>query len=176
MDNYKELNVFTKAILGIGLILLIYGYLCRIIPVFYFWESKTIGWKLIFIGLIGVLYQGIRIRKERNKNPLINKIGIGFICFILLVQTILFVSFQYSDALKVAKNYIKKSDIIKEGLGDINGFTVIPMGGLHLNTNNNGKTGDATLNLIVKGEKAFEDVTVYLHKKADSDWEIHQFE
>jgi len=176
MERIKELNNFTKITLGFGLFLLIYGYISRIIPIEFFWESKSIGWGLIFLGLIGLLLTGIEKRKANNKKTIWNKVGIGFICFILLIQTILLLVIPNTDAYNVSKEYIMHNEYLKSEVGNITGFGLIPTGGISVQTDSNGETGNATINLIIKGDKAFKSVTVLVFKDYGKDWEVYGIE
>ena len=176
MKKIKELNNFTKLALGLGLFLLIYGFICRIIPINFFWESKSIGWGLIFLGLIGLLVSGIEKRKANNKNTIWNKVGIGFICFILLIQTILIIIIPNTDAYKVSKEYIINNEELKSEVGNIKGFGLIPTGGISVQSDSNGETGNANINLVIKGDKAFKCVTVFVFKDYGKDWEVYEIE
>ncbi|CAL2103484.1 conserved membrane protein of unknown function [Tenacibaculum sp. 190130A14a] len=176
MERIKELNSFTKTNLGLGLLLLIYGFISRIIPFNVFWESKSVGWVLILLGLISVLLDGIKKRKALNKKTIWNKIGIGFICFTLLIQTILIIIIPNTDAFKVSKEFILNDKELASEVGTIKGFGLIPTGGISVQTNSNGKTGNANINLIIKGEKAYKSVTVFVFKDYEKDWEVYGIE
>ena len=70
----KNFSKFTKATLSIGLLFVIYGYVCRATGLYFFWESKSIGWAVIFIGLIGLLSDRVRIKKKDKKKSTLEKI------------------------------------------------------------------------------------------------------
>lgn len=74
--------------------------------------------------------------------------------------------------LKVAKDYLNENNEITNEIGTINKFSIIPMGKISINKNKGNRSGKATLKLILKGEKAYKKVTLYLQKTADSDWKI----
>ncbi len=176
MERIKELNNFTKITLGLGLLLLIYGYISRIIPINFFWESKSIGWGLILPGLLGLLLSGIEKRKTNKKKTIWNKIGIGFICFILLIQTVLMIVIPNTDAYSISKEFVRNNEEIKAEVGKVNGFGLIPTGGISVRTDSNGETGNSNINLIIKGDKAFKSVTVFVFKDYGKDWEVYGIE
>ncbi len=139
----------------------------------FFWGSKSIGWGLIFLGLVGLLIKGIEKRKANNKKNTWNKIGIGFICFILLIQSILIIVIPNTDAYKVSKDFIINNEDLKSEVGEIKGFGLIPVGEIFIQTDSKGETGNANINLIIKGSKAFKDVTVFVFKDYGKGWEVH---
>lgn len=173
----NNLSKFTKTFLAIGLIFLIYGYLSRLVGLYFFWESKSIGWAIIFIGLIGLLLDRIKIKKEKEKKSIIEKIGIGVIAFILLIQTILIAVIPFTGAYSVAKEYIKNNEQLTEEIGTVEGFGLMPTGGIQKTTDSQGTYGSATISLTVKGEQKYKDVTVYVVKYADQpEWTVEQID
>jgi hypothetical protein len=173
----KQLSKFTRLTLTVSLVFLSYGYLCRLIGINFFWESKSLGWAILLVGLIGLLSDRIGIKDDEKKKALPEKIGIGFLVFILFVQCILVVIIPFSNAYESAKTYIKDSDILKHELGEIQGFGLIPTGGIQKITDSSGEYGSAEINLTVKGEKKFKDIVVYVIKTADSpEWKVESFE
>lgn len=169
----KNLSKFTKVTLGIGLLLVVYGYVCRATELKFFWESKSIGWALFLIGLIGFLSSRISLRKNNNKKNLLEKIGIGVIVFILLVQIILISIIPFTDAFLISKKYIENNKEILEEVGHIEGFGLIPTGAIQKTTDTDGTYGSATINLTIKGQNKFKDVTVYVAKYVDkADWTV----
>jgi len=62
-------------------------------------------------------------------------------------------------------------------IGEIEGFGLIPTGGIQKTTDSQGTYGAATINLTIKGQKKFKDVTVYVIKYADQpEWIVEGFE
>jgi hypothetical protein len=156
---------------------ILYGYLCRIIGLYFLWESKSIGWTLLFIGVIGFLSNRVKIKTTEKKKSILEKIAIGIIIFILLVQSILIVVIPFTDAYSVAKVYLNNDAKLKTEIGNINGFGLIPTGGIQKTTDSTGEYGSATINLTVKGDKKFKDITVYVVKYAGSpEWKVEGIE
>jgi len=172
----QELDALTKVILTLGLLILLYGFLSRIIPIDFFWESKYLGFILLLIGLIGVLNYNMKKRKALDKKNLFLKIGIGLICFTLLTQILLYTIFLNSDAYSHAKKHIKSNEDIISEIGNIDSFSLIPTGGISFESNVNGETGNASINLIIKGDKKYKNVTVFMFKDYGQDWIIESIE
>lgn len=177
METFKQLNKFTKSTLVAGLILIIYGYLCRIVGLYFFWESKSIGWTLLFIGVIGILSNRIKIKSTEKKKTLIAKIGIGIIIFILLAQSILIAVMPFTNAYSVAKIFLINDSTLKTELGEINGIGLISTGSFERIIDPNGEYGIATINLTLKGDKKFKDITIYVVKSPESpEWKVEGIE
>ena len=170
----KELNKFTKSTIIIGGVILIYGYLTRIIPIYLFWESKTIGWGILSIGIVGLLLSLIKIRKEKKKKTLWHKIGIGVIGFIIFVHTLIIIILPFTDAYSISRNYVKEnSEIIKE-VGEITGYGFIPKGSISIQSNSKGTTGTANITLIVKGTDKYLIINVIVVKYYDTEWIVSE--
>lgn len=171
----KNLSKFTKIFLAVGLLFIIYGYLSRLVALYFFWESKSIGWAIILIGLISLLLDRIKTKKEKEKKSILEKIGVGLIVFILFTQTILIAVISFTDAYSVAKMHIKYNQELTDEIGNVKGFGLVPTGGIQKTTDSQGTYGSATINLTIKGEKKFKDVSVYVVKYADqSEWIVEQ--
>jgi len=177
MTTFKQLNNLTKTALVAGLVLMIYGYLCRLTDLYFFWESKSIGWVLLFAGVIGFLLTRIKTKRAVKKNTLLEKIGIGIIAFSLLVTTGLVAIMPFTDAYAATKKYLTNNQALKSEVGNIKNFSLLLTGGIQKTSDSSGEYGNATINLIVKGDKKFKDVALYVVKTADSpEWQVMAIE
>ena len=177
MTTFKQLNNLTKTALVAGLVLMIYGYLCRLTDLYFFWESKSIGWVLLFAGVIGFLLTRIKTKRAVKKNTLLEKIGIGIIAFSLLVTGGLVVIMPFTDAYAATKKYLTNNQALKSEVGNIKNFSLLLTGGIQKTSDSSGEYGNATINLIVKGDKKFKDVALYVVKTADSpEWQVMAIE
>ncbi|MFZ6050508.1 hypothetical protein [Halocola ammonii] len=173
----KNLSKFTQYFLGFGLVLIIYGYVSRIVGLYFFWESKSVGWGLILIGLIGLLSDRVRVKRKIDKNSVLEKIGIGLIVFIILIQTILITTLPFSEAYSVSKKFLTENQQVTDEVGKVEGFGIIPRGAIGKSTDSEGTYGAATLNLTVKGQKKYKDVTVYVFKYTDEpNWIVEEID
>jgi cell division protein FtsL len=172
MKEFYKLSKLNKALVRLTIVFLIYGYLCRIIGLYFFWESKTIGWTLLFVTIISILIQRIKAKKIANKKTLSEKIFIGIIVFVLLIQSIIFIIIPQTDAYKSAKLFLMTDKTIADELGEVNGIFLVPVSGMSMSSNSAGQTGQADLNFIVKGKNKFKDINLQLSKELDTNWKI----
>jgi len=173
IELFKQ-SFFSQVTFGISVLLIVYGYLSEFIPIHFFWESKSIGWIILLVGIIGIIAKGMTIRKNENRSTIPNKIGIGFICFTFFVQLILIIIIPRTDAYEVSKTYIQQNENIISEIGEIKSFGLIPTGSISKQTDSNGTTGSASINLIIKGEKAYKKVTVIVFKDYETLWEVYE--
>jgi len=173
----KKLNKYTKVFLSIGILLIIYGYTCRLIELSFFWESKSIGLFFVLLGFISLFIDRIKTKTRLNKKSIFEKIGIGIIIFVLFVQTILIFTIPFTDAYEVSINYLKNDKSLTLEIGEIKGFGLIPTGGIQKTTDAKGVYGSATINLTVKGTKKYKDLTIFVVKYIDeTDWIVEKIE
>ncbi len=137
-----------------------------------FWESLTFSWVTFLIGLILILTGIIRKKKSYNKPIISYRIGIGVTYFILIIQIFLFIIFKTSKALIIAEQSLSKDSELTNSIGEIESFSLLPIGQIKTKKNVDGESGQATLTLIAKGKSKFKILRVSLIKNMDSDWEV----
>ena len=131
----------------------------------------------MIIGIIGLLSGRIKIKKAEKKKTVLEKIGIGFILFIFLMQGILILVIPNSEAFAVAKAHLVSDEAIRAETGEIEGFGLIPRWSVENTTDDSGTYGSAEINLTLKGSKKFKDLTVYVVKYPDkTGWEVFAVE
>jgi hypothetical protein len=167
MEFFDQLNKFMKTILIVTALVIMYGYLCRYAGIYFFWESSYIGWLLLYTVFIGLLWQRIKMKRMIRKKPLPEKIAIGIIIFVLFIKGTLLFATPFSDAYVVAKKYLLADSAIRNEVGTIHSFSIVPEGSINTSKENDKHTGSAEITLIVKGEMKFKQVTVYLVKHDD---------
>ena len=172
MKEFDKLSKLNKALVWLTIAFLIYGYLCRIIGLYFFWETKTIGWTLLFVTIISILIQRIKTKKIANKKTLSEKIFIGIIVFILLIQSIIFIVTPQTDAYKSAKQFLVTDKTIANEIGEVNDIFLVPVGGMSMSSSSAGQTGQADLNFIIKGKNKFKDINLQLTKELETNWTI----
>ena len=74
MKEFDKLSNLNKVLVKLTIVFLFYGYLCRTVGLYFFWESKTIGWTLLLITIVSILIQRIKAKKAANKKKLSEKI------------------------------------------------------------------------------------------------------
>lgn len=172
MKEFYKLSKLNKCLTKLTIAFLIYGYLCRIIGFDFFWESKTIGWTLLFATIISILIQRIKTKRFANKKALSEKIFIGLTVFILVIQSIIFIVTPQTDAYKFAKQFLMTDKAISNELGEVYAIFLVPVGGMAMSSSSAGQTGQADLNFVVKGKNKFKDINLQLTKEFDTNWTI----
>lgn len=170
------MNKFTKNVLLIGAALTAYGYLCRIVGLYFFWEGKYVGWAIVLIGTISFLINQIKIKKTQKQKTILEKIGIGILIFVLLVQVVVLTVIPNSDAYKVAKLYLRNDLEIKNEIGDVEDFSLTPFSGLQINSINDKEWGNANINVTVKGRLKYKDINILLVKNPETQWTVYKIE
>ncbi|MFT3679370.1 MAG: cytochrome c oxidase assembly factor Coa1 family protein [Ferruginibacter sp.] len=172
MEQLNALSSSTKKVIIIALAFLLYGYVCRLAGIYFFWESKTIGWTSFWIAVIFILRDRIKIKRVQNKKTLLEKIGIGFSIFVIIMKGILFFATQQTSAYDIALTFIKTNPEIQNRVGKVNSVSLIPLGGMAMTTNAQGSAGQADLHFIVKGSKKYIDLNLLMNKEFDTDWQM----
>jgi hypothetical protein len=176
-DFISQLSVLTKTLVLFGLICILYSYICRFIGFYFFWESESIGWSLLFCGIISFLFDRINLKQSKREKVVLERIGVGIAGFLLVIQAVLFVSFYNSEAYLVAKDSLLTNKTLTSEIGEITGFSLNSNGEINLRTDSAGEHGDAVIQMIAKGDKRFKDVTVYVVKHTKKRvWEVEGIE
>jgi hypothetical protein len=158
----------ATATLVIGALLAIYGYVCRSMELYVFWESLYVGWAVIMLGLVFLLIARIRKKKALGSRTILEKIGIAILLLILLAQLAMVIVIPQTSAFEAATDYIQEDPDLADELGEIQAASIIPLGSLQVA---NGE-GTAELKMTLKGEKKFKDVTIFLEMERGSDWTV----
>jgi hypothetical protein len=120
-------NAFTRVVIVTALLFIIYGYAARIFHVYFFWESAFIGWMLAFVAMIGICVGLIKERIPFKNTTIPQKIIIGLLCFILLVQIILLIVLPRTDAYKAAKEFFQNDADVRNEVGEVRDCSIIPL-------------------------------------------------
>ena len=162
----------TKAIFLIGFFLIVYGYLCRELRFYFFWDSKFFGWAIIFIGIISYLFDLNRVRIKGGKKTFWVKIAISILILSFIIGGVVTFDLKTTNAYQTATEYLKTNLQLKDEIGTINGFGLIQTGEVSTNKVNGIESGDAVFFLTVKGNKKYKDIKITLEKKPEKDWEV----
>ena len=162
----------SKTILIIGLILLIYGYFSRMLKVDFFWDSKVIAWIVLFIALLSYWIDLRKSRIRNGKRIIWVTIGICVLIFGLILLPVVVIMLKTSDAYDTAIEHLRSDPNIKEQVGNVSGFGLIPTGSVQTTTINGVESGNAIFEIIIRGDKKYKDVTIELVKEPDSVWTV----
>lgn len=161
----------TITIFLIGILLLVYGYLCRFLSIYFFWDSKHWGWIMIFSGILSFLIDQRQARLARREN-------IFFIRFLIILIILLFaavgsaiISLKVSPTWARAAELIRLDGAIKNDVGDVKGLSLFLTGPEILKTLYS-TSGTSSFIVTVRGEKKHRDVEVSLIKSGSPLWGI----
>ena len=149
-----------------------FDYLIRIFDIYFFWESKPLGFAFLLVFLAVFLRKDITTRKTKKLKNVLSHIGFWLIVFILFVKVLMLIILPNSDAHNVANIYIENNSDLEDEIGKITGYTTLPSGGIQITTNSNGTYGSTTISFIIKGESKFIEQTIYLNKTTNEDWVV----
>lgn len=152
----------TMILFVIGILLLIYGYLCRLLPINFFWDSKHFGWIVLATGFLGFLIDQRRARAAQNKNIFFVRVGVAIIVIVFAVFVSTNIVIRGSDDYKSTVENIKRSGEIKNEIGDVRGFGLF-LSGLSLSTIKNSiSSGPVKFTITVRGSNGYKDVEITL--------------
>ncbi len=172
MKYFNSFSNLTKKLIIATIAFLLYGYLCRLVGLYFFWESKTIGWVLFWLSVIFILRDRIKDKKPNNKKTLFEKLGIGLSNFVIIIKCVLFFATQQTTVFASAVNFIKTNHSIQSKVGIVTGIFIVPFGGMSMNTSSQGSSGQADLHFIVKGTKKYIDLNLLMNKDFETNWQI----
>jgi hypothetical protein len=140
--------------------------------VYFFWESRPIGFVLLLIAVAFLLWRDIRSRKAKRVQWVWGSIGFGLICFILFIKGVMMAVLPNSDAYAAAKKQLRGNVELIAEIGEIKGLTVLPSGSIQIKTDGSGTHGTAALELIIKGTNKYVEKTVFLETTSPQGWTI----
>lgn len=172
METLKRINLTSKLTLLFAIIMFIYGILCRIIPIYFFWESLYLSGIVFLIAIFFVLNAETRKIKTQSKSNSVLLIGKVFIFLSIGMLSLINLIFNNSDAFATIENHLKKDTELINEIGKINSIIALPIGSINSKMDNRGKSGNATLSVLIKGRKKYKEMSFSAQKDIDTDWRI----
>lgn len=173
MNKFNSLTKITRQLIIGTSIFLFYGYLSRLTNLYFFWESKPIGWSFVFVTIIFILRERIQMKKLQNNKTVSERIAIGILALILISEILMVVLIPQTEYYQAAKEFLYSDHSISEESGGITNIILLPTGGFSSSSTYEGqKYSEAQLSFIVKGNVKFMDVHLQLMKENDSNWTI----
>ncbi|WP_425077880.1 hypothetical protein [Psychroserpens sp. S379A] len=174
--HYSELIKNSKKQLSIlsflSIFLILFGYFVRLFDIYFFWESKSIGFGLLLITIAKFLFDDINARRKNKLNRVGIYIVFGFLCLVIFIKAIFIVIIPNSNAYDSAKEILRNDSNLIAEVGEINSFSYLPKGSMSHHKDKYGTTGSADLTIIVKGEKKYLETNVVLRKELEEDWKL----
>ena len=159
-----------KAMIIIAILLIAYGYGCRFFNIYFFWESRYLGWMLLLAGAGLLLFNRIVIKNFRWREVVLELIAVVILFLVIILQTSILIFFPGTQAYKAGIRILKNHNKLISELGMIKNTSIVPVGQIQWTSAHDDQMKAAKFNIIVKGEKRYRDVTVYLEKLPDGDW------
>jgi hypothetical protein len=168
----KNIGIPLKILTLIALILILYGYFARALNIYFFWESKSIGFGLLLFAIAKFILDDINARQENKMHRIILYFVFGILCLSIFIKGIIAIIIPNSDAYNKATDLLKTDSELIDEVGEINSFSYLPSGSMGTHKDKYGTTGNANLTLIVKGNKKYIEKNVVLVKELEEDWKI----
>ena len=163
-NAFSFMSTSTKVIFIIAVLLLIYGYLCRLLNIYFFWDSKHFGWIMMATSLMGFFIDLKKILEAQKQSSFIPRLFIGVIIVafgiagggILLLKS----SKVYQDEIE----NIRINEPLKSEIGNFRGVGLFPSGTGFLDFAFNVKPGPYTFVITVRGSSAIKDFEITLYR------------
>lgn len=169
---YAAVSKPVKAAFWSALALIVYGWIVKAIPVYFFWESSAIGGMILSVLIASflitefIIYIKFMNKKYRHAGRHV------FVVVSVLMVAVLHIIFLSSDALQAVKDELRKNPIVIDRVGEVKGFGFFLTGGIESSSNDSKTITQGSYSLIVKGSKAFMDVDVAFYKENEEPWQI----
>jgi hypothetical protein len=178
--NLKELlNLMSSRTKNIGIlagIVLLYAFLCRSFGIYFFWESKPIGWSIFLLFLISYFVDGVRERRQKGKSAKVFKILIGLCILFLAVDVTVEIILLNSSLFAAGKNDLLADKDLQSQTGKILSVNPMPYDtNLQLYSSKRGESGLAEFWVLVKGEKKFMEIELTMVKENSSLWRMETY-
>ena len=165
------MSTATRVTFIIGIVLLIYGYLCRLFNIYFFWDSKYFGWLGIISGLLLLLID-LRIKRVRqNENIFFVRVFVAVIVIFLAIEASAIVWLKTSTAYDNLKASISTDEAMKAEIGDIRGYGLIP--GINILDVITAQESELlTFRVTVRGERAYKELEVTIERITPLEWRV----
>ena len=165
------MSTATRVAFIIGILLLIYGYLCRMFSLYFFWDSKYFGWIGIMSGLLLLLID-IRITRVRLKqNIFFVRVFVAVIVIFLGLEASAIVWLKTSTAYHNLKESINTDEAMKAEIGEIRGYSLIP--GINiLDIITALESESLAFRITVRGERAYKELEVTIERSTALEWRV----
>jgi len=159
------MSTSTKVLFIIGILLLIYGYCCRLFNIYFFWDSKHFGWIIMATSLMGFFIDLKKILEAQKKSTFLPGFFIGIIIVAFGIAGGGILLLNSYKAYQEAIESIKTDEVIKNEMGNIKGVGLFPSGIGFLDFPFNVKPGPSTFVITIRGSSVIKDVEITLYRK-----------
>jgi hypothetical protein len=161
----------TMIVFIIGILLLIYGYLCRLLSIYFFWDSKYFGWLGIVSGVLLFLID-IRIARVRQKqNIFFVRAMVAAIVIFLALEGSAIVWLKTSAAYNDLKTSINTDQSLKAEIGSIRGYGLIP--GIDIIDLIKAPSSESLpFRITVRGQNAYKEFDFTIERTLPMNWRV----
>ncbi len=165
------MSTATKVIFIIGILLLIYGYISRLLSIYFFWDSKYLGWVGIIAGILLLLID-LRIARTRHKqNIFFVRVMVSVVVVFLAIEASAVVWLKSTTAYKGLIESIRTDEVIKTEMGEIRGFGLIP--GIDISDIIEALSSESlTFVVTVRGQKVYRELEVTIRRTTPVNWTV----
>jgi hypothetical protein len=165
------MSTATRVAFIIGILLLIYGYLCRLLSIYFFWDSKYFGWIGIISGLLLLLIDIRLTRLKQKQNIFFVRVFVAVIVIFFAVEASAIVWLKTSTAYVSLTESLKTDQAMDAEIGNIRGFGWIP--GINiLDLLTAAKSESLTFKITVRGQRAYKELEITIERIAPLEWRV----
>jgi hypothetical protein len=158
------MSTSTKVIFIISFLLLIYGYLCRLLSIYFFWDSKHFGWIMMATGMLGFFTDLKKILEAQMKSAFLPQLVIGIIIVAFGIAGGGILLLNGAKAYQDEIENIKIDGVLKSEIGNFRGVGLFPSGPGFLDFAYTVNREPSTFIITVRGSRAIKDVEITLYK------------
>ena len=161
----------TKVVFIIGILLLIYGYACRLFNIYFFWDSKYLGWLGVISGVLLLLIDIRQARVKQKQNIFFVRMFVAVIVIFIALEGSAIFWIKTSEAYDSVIYSIGTDQELKQEIGSIRGYGMIP--GIDIINILKAPTSNAlTFKITVRGERAYKELEFTLGRTIPTDWRV----
>ena len=165
------MSTATKVVFIFGILLLIYGYLCRLFSIYFFWDSKYVGWLGVLSAVLLFLIDIRMARIRQRQNIFFVRVVVAIIVIFLALEGSVIVWLKTSTVYDEATELIRSDDMIKTQVGDIRGFSLIP--GINIiNIINAPSSETLTFVITIRGNRAYKEMEITIERTTPITWSV----
>lgn len=165
------MSTATKVIFIVGILLLIYGYTSRLLSIYFFWDSKYLGWVGIIAGILLLLIDIRMARIRQKQNIFFVRVMATVVVVFLTMEASAVVWLKSTTAYKGLIESIRTDEVIKTEMGEIRGFGLIP--GIDISDIIEALSSESlTFVVTVRGQKAYRELEVTIRRTTPVNWTV----
>lgn len=155
--NLTFLSKFTKALLVSTALIALYSVLCRVMSIFFFWESSIAAQWLTYLSIFFLLRDWKKMERKKGKSALAPRILTGVLVFVIFITSTFAIALPFTQAYEVAVADLRKDMAVEYEVGKVKSIVYRCRGAIQISSDFQGTSGTAQVMVIVKGDKAYKD-------------------